>query len=287
MELKRFGDAESFLNRVETYLRNSEVENNIMLGVCTNLKNKKEMDKNNYFAVIEEDSEIKLAAMMTPPNNLTLYTEEKNYNEAVKRIADSLIKEGWEVSGVITSNELSKAFADLWVQETDCGIRKGMNMRIYELNEVNFPKRNSGRLRLAVQEDLPLVQQWTYEMSAAIGEHQSKEYCFELAEKKVKDEYVYLWEDNGQIVSMAAKARPTKTGVVVNLVYTPKELRNKGYASSCVAALSKLLLNMGYSYCSLFTDLSNPISNSIYMKIGYKPICDMDEYKFVKEGINS
>jgi uncharacterized protein len=281
MELKRFSNAGDFLNRVEGYLRKSEIENNIMLGVCTNLKIKKELDKNNYFAAVEEAGEIKFAAMMTPPNNLTLYTKEKEFAEAIRLIADSLIEEGWTVSGIVTSNELSQAFADLWVVKTGCKIRKGMNMRIYELREVNPPKYNKGRLRLASTEDLPLVQQWTLEMSAQIGEHQTREHCFELAEKKVKDEYVYLWEDEGKVVSMAAKARPTETGVVVNLVYTPKELRNKGYASSCVAALSQLLLDAGHIYCSLFTDLSNPISNSIYMKMGYKPVCDMDEYKFV------
>lgn len=285
MKLKRYDNSEDFLSSIEAYLRKSEVENNIMLGVCTNLKNKKELDKDNYFAVVEESGEAILAAMMTPPNNLTLYTEEKNFSEAIEIVADNLIEEGWTVSGIVTSNEMSKTFADLWISKTNCDIKKGMNMRIYELRKVNPPKNNRGKLRIATLKDLPLVQQWTYEMSEQIGEHQTKEYCFELAEKKVKDEYVYLWEDEGKVVSMAAKARPTETGVVVNLVYTPKESRNKGYASSCVAALSQLLLDLGHSYCSLFTDLSNPISNSIYIKMGYKPICDMDEYKFVKRGI--
>ena len=282
MDLKKFNSAEDFLNSVEAYLRKNEVENNIMLGVCINFKNKKELDKKNYFAVVEEQGEIKLAAMMTPPNNLTMYTEEKNFSEAIKLVADNLIEEGWNVAGVVTSNELSKAFTDLWTSIIGCGIRKGMNMRIYELRQVNETKHNSGKLRVATLEDLSLVQQWTYEMSVAIGEHQSIEHCSELAEKKIKEEYVYLWEHKGKVVSMAAKARPTKTGVVVNLVYTPKENRNNGYASSCVAALSQLLLDSGHSYCSLFTDLSNPISNSIYMKMGYRPICDMDEYKFIK-----
>ncbi len=30
----------------------------------------------------------------------------------------------------------------------------------------------------------------------------------------------------------------------------------------------------------LFTDLSNPTSNSIYQKIGYRPVCDFTEYIF-------
>ena len=33
-------------------------------------------------------------------------------------------------------------------------------------------------------------------------------------------------------------------------------------------------------YCCLFTDLANPTSNSIYMKIGYQPIADYLVYNF-------
>ena len=63
-------------------------------------------------------------------------------------------------------------------------------------------------------------------------------------------------------------------------MYTPPEYRRKGYASSCVAALSKTLLDKGYQYCFLFTDLANPTSNSIYQKIGYKPVCNVSNLKF-------
>ncbi len=33
-------------------------------------------------------------------------------------------------------------------------------------------------------------------------------------------------------------------------------------------------------HCFLFTDLGNPTSNHIYQDIGYRPVCDVDEYKF-------
>ena len=47
-----------------------------------------------------------------------------------------------------------------------------------------------------------------------------------------------------------------------------------------VAALSQLLLDSGRKFCFLFTDLSNPTSNHIYQAIGYRPVCDVDEYRF-------
>jgi uncharacterized protein len=48
-----------------------------------------------------------------------------------------------------------------------------------------------------------------------------------------------------------------------------------------VAALSRQLLASGYDYCALFTDLANPTSNDIYYQIGYRPVADFDEYRFV------
>ena len=90
---------------------------------------------------------------------------------------------------------------------------------------------------------------------------------------------VYLWED-GIPVSMVAKTRPTKNGISIGLVYTPPEFRQKGYATSCVATLCKELLNSGYKFCMIYTDLANPVSNSIYQKIGFREVCDSVEFSF-------
>jgi len=51
-------------------------------------------------------------------------------------------------------------------------------------------------------------------------------------------------------------------------------------ASALVAAVSQISLDSGKKFCILYTDLSNPTSNSIYQKIGYKPVCDCINYRF-------
>jgi predicted GNAT family acetyltransferase len=91
---------------------------------------------------------------------------------------------------------------------------------------------------------------------------------------------IYVWEEAGEVVSIAAGTRPTPNGISIGLVYTPPEKRRKGYASACVAALSQRLLDSGYTFCSLYTDLANPTSNHIYQEIGYRPLCDADDYVF-------
>jgi hypothetical protein len=63
-------------------------------------------------------------------------------------------------------------------------------------------------------------------------------------------------------------------------VYTPPELRGRGYASACVAAASQEHLDAGRRWCFLFTDVENPTSNRIYQTIGYRPIRDVRVFHF-------
>jgi predicted GNAT family acetyltransferase len=63
-------------------------------------------------------------------------------------------------------------------------------------------------------------------------------------------------------------------------VYTPPELRGRGYASALTAHVTKTLLGGGRDYCFLYADLANPTSNRIYMNIGYERVCEAADYAF-------
>jgi predicted GNAT family acetyltransferase len=141
-------------------------------------------------------------------------------------------------------------------------------------------KMPPGHLRLAETKDIDLIADWARVFSEeALGETPAEGEAQRLAEARVKLGEIYLWED-GQVVSMAAKGRPTRNSCSIGLVYTPPELRGRGYASTCVASLSQVILASGYQFCTLFTDLSNPTSNSIYQKMGYRPLGDFNAYDF-------
>lgn len=71
-----------------------------------------------------------------------------------------------------------------------------------------------------------------------------------------------------------------QTAIGIAFVYTPPYFRGNGYATSCVAQISQMALDKGFTRCVLYTDLLNPISNSIYLKIGYRAVCDSLMLKF-------
>ncbi|MHB0856615.1 MAG: GNAT family N-acetyltransferase [Anaerolineae bacterium] len=60
----------------------------------------------------------------------------------------------------------------------------------------------------------------------------------------------------------------------------PPPYSGMGYATSCVAHLSILLLERGFRYCCLFANAANATSNYVYGKIGYRLVCRMSEVRF-------
>src|ERR1051325_2553337 len=102
-----------------------------------------------------------------------------------------------------------------------------------------------------------------------------------MVERAITGGRLFVWKDP-QPVSMCAWAGPTARGVRVNMVYTPPDLRRRGYASAAVSALTKKLLDSGRRFVFLYTDLSNPTSNKIYQQMGYEPVCGINEVDFEK-----
>jgi predicted GNAT family acetyltransferase len=85
-------------------------------------------------------------------------------------------------------------------------------------------------------------------------------------------------------VSVVGNAPPVAGVVRLGPVYTPAALRGRGYASSAVAARSRLALEDGLR-CALFTDLANPTSNKIYAEVGYRRVADWEEIRFAPRAV--
>jgi predicted GNAT family acetyltransferase len=152
-----------------------------------------------------------------------------------------------------------------------------MKQRVFEIREVRpLPWPVPGKLRLADEMDLRTVGPWVAAFNAEAHVTVSAGPDA-VARERIREERLFVWDD-GQLVSMAAQGSQTPSGAGINLVYTPPTFRRRGYASACVAALSSHLLATGHAYCCLFTDLANPTANTIYQRIGYRPVCEMSDF---------
>lgn len=281
MQLMRYDSPDEFLAKAQPYLEQEEVVNGLLLGIALRLQaGENRTGERPYLTIVSDEEGIVGTAVMTPPRNLLLYSDREKVGTFVEAIAQNLLAEGWTLPGVLAPAAVSLAFAEAWQRETGRPYHAGMRERVYELRQVNQISWPSGSLQLAEETHIPLVTKWLTGFYKDVGLTHELTYPEERATELIGNKKLYFWQDN-QPVSMAISSRPTTNGITVTLVYTPPEFRRSGYATACVAALSQLLLDEGYQYCTLFTDLANPTSNHIYQEIGYKPRADFDEYRFV------
>ena len=278
MKIKRYDNPFEYLEKVESFLMENEIINNLMLGLLYAAKPEDDFSKNYYGTVLDEDGNLVLA-MMVSGLYLIVYGKEEGFEEEVKEAVKALIAEKIQFPGIMGPKNIANGFIKQYEKESQRTMTLQKNLRIYKLTEVNDIKVSPGAIRLGVEKDLDILVEFYKGFASAIGEPLDLSIVREKTAKLIADELIYVWEDQGQVVSMAKKGRVNKHGIVLTLVYSPPEVRGKGYASSCVAALSRKLLDE-YEYCALYTDLANPTSNSIYMKIGYEPVIDSVCYIF-------
>jgi predicted GNAT family acetyltransferase len=68
---------------------------------------------------------------------------------------------------------------------------------------------------------------------------------------------------------------PVLGGVArIGPVFTPRRWRGRGYGGAVTTAIGVLAAGRGATSVVLFTDLANPESNSLYLRLGYQPVED-------------
>jgi len=278
MKLHRFEDASQFYQQVKDYLLNYEAHHCLLFGIIDTLINYPQIyDKNPYLASVEDGGKVVAVAVKTAPYAAVL-SKVEDFG-ALEEIASDLHAQKELLPGVNALTDEAIAFAQTWQKLTGESYEIEMQMRIHQLQTVEPIAKSSGYLRLALESDRQLLLEWykAFELDA-IGENQEES-------DRIVDYHLnnlaYIWEDKIP-VSMVFSGGSTPNGKRITAVYTPPEHRQKGYATSCVAALSQNLLDSGCKFCFLFTDLANPTSNHIYHKIGYRPVSNWSNYSFIK-----
>ena len=267
----RHPDADVFLERSQEFLMRDEAENVLMLGLASG------RPEDALLLTVERERQLVMAALQSGRNMIV----SRGPASAVEALVDHLTADGISLPGVTGPVEAAGRFSDLWCARTGQGARLHMNMRVGQITEVVVPERPSGVFRQAAASDISLLAEWNEAFNVETRLEATRPGR-EVVTGPVGEGRLYVWEDGGP-VSMAGWAGLTPGGVRIGYVYTPPKYRGRGYASACVADLSQLLLDRGRRFCALFTDLANPISNRIYARMGYKPVCDFAEYNFVEQ----
>jgi predicted GNAT family acetyltransferase len=229
-----------------------------------------------YLVTVGGVSEPEAAALMTVPHNVILTRAPAG---AVGALVEDLGRAEYPVPGVHAPSQTAEAFAQAWSRARGIPNRLTKTLRIHELTRVMAVASPPGEFRQAREAELDQLAAWFEASWAEAGGGLAGQTGMKVARRNFGEGWLFVW-DHGEPVSMASATGPTPSGIRVSGVYTPPEHRGRGYATSCVAALSARLLAEGRRFCFLFTDAANPTSNAIYQRIGYVQVAEVQEYRF-------
>jgi len=277
------GTVDDFLAAAGEFLEAREAEHNLLFGISSFVRTSPELltDGPATFATVSDGSgRVVAATLRTPPHNQVLsWIEELG---AVDVLVEALRYE--RLPGMLGPTEPAARFARRWSDATGQPARIEVAERIFRLERVLPPERPAtGSWRFLESGDRDLIARWLVAFSGeAMPEAPPMPDPGAAADRWIAQvgRIGYLWEDGGEVVSLVGAGGETPHGIRIGPVYTPPELRGRGYASSLTAAASQDQLDRGRQFVFLFTDLANPTSNKVYRAIGYEPVCDVDMYRF-------
>ena len=279
MEVLRSSSVAAFFDLAGDFLAEREAQHNLIFGVLSNYQaDPSQYADAPYLATVLHGDKVVGAAIRTPPWRLIV--SEIDHPGAAHSLVRDL--DGSELPGVVGPAGAAGHFAEAWSELTGAARRLARHERGFQLRRVIPPRPSTGAMVRAGQAHRPLLASWIEAFhQEAMGNVPDQDFDA-TADRWIRGlgRTAYLWIDDARPVSLTGVGGLTPRGIRVGPVYTPPEVRGRGYASNLVAGVSQLQLDSGRTVVFLFTDLANATSNKIYQEIGYEPVNDVDEWEF-------
>lgn len=274
-------DVNEYLAAAGGLLRSGAADNTILLSVSATLKAK----GSHAFGAASPlfgwwaggEGAVTAAMLQTPPFPVVVTAMP---GEAATALADALAGRGWDPRGVNGPSGTSRGFADAWQARTGREASVKLRTRLFRLGTLTPPSGVPGQARTAAAADRDLLVEWFDAFRAeAIDDPGRSE---DMVDDRLGFGGLMMWEDGGRPVSMAGMNRHVAGQARVGPVYTPPELRGRGYGGAVTSAISRAALDSGAAEVLLFTDLSNPTSNALYQRLGYRPLTEFLVLEFAQ-----
>jgi RimJ/RimL family protein N-acetyltransferase len=279
MEVRHFRDAEDALSELGEPLRRAGAEGELSFGILRRLVSEPDAYGGEVTILLgmRSGSPAALVTMTGPyPALIVGFTDVDEVG--FRDLVGAMLEMGRRPPGVHGARRWSEPFADAWRDIAGAEPDVYRDMHAFELRTVRPPRLPPGRFRAAASADAAVLERWFVAFGADIRDVITAEEAARRVALLVAGGDLVVWELDGEPVSMAAVSRRTPWSSSIGFVYTPPELRGRGFASAVTAALSQRELDAGQRWCSLFTDQANATSNHIYADIGYEPKSDFRHF---------
>ena len=133
------------------------------------------------------------------------------------------------------------------------------------------------RLRVAEDNDLRQITRWRSAYRVELLGHRADDPQLDASSAKemaplIAQRSCFLLEAGGEPVALSAFNAMLPDCVQVGAVYTPPELRGRGYARAVVAASLLAARDAGVTRSILFTGQDNAFARRAYLALGYRVV---------------
>ena len=271
-------DVEAFADQAWELLAARPAEQTVALSIIESLRaGQRWSDVAPVFGWYDDGGDVRGAVCMTPPFEMVLAVVP---DEAVAPLVRTLRDEDVAPPGVNGDVRIVERFSGAWLEGTDLQARTTFEQRLYGLGTLQPPDPPPpGRARPGGEGDVDLAASWIRAFQEEAGVHSTD--VESAARAGIAGGRVWLWEDEtGTAVSLAGRTPPAAGMSRIAPVYTPPEARRRGYGAAVTAACTADALARGAEHVVLFTDLANPTSNSVYQRVGFRPLSDRRVVRF-------
>jgi len=179
----------------------------------------------------------------------------------------------------------AEAFAAAWSALTAARVEVAIRLRLFALEELTSPDV-PGSARAVDPDDaarVDLLAAWrdAFEVEVDLAPENVHSRRDGVVQGLAAGTGELVWEVDGAAVAQAT-ARAVMAGMSrIGPVYTAPEHRRHGYAAAVTAAAARWALARGARHVLLYTDLTNPATNRLYPRLGFRPRYDAVELRFV------
>ena len=265
MELIRFHELQRFRDLALPYLTEREAEHGLLVGLTVGAD------------ALPDGA---LAAVVTDADQVRGIGLRLDYRTIVSRVDDpgamALLASAVAADSATRMVAGARPTVEAVRSRITDAITFSMDQVVYATNAVKPPSGAPDRKRRRAEaRDREVLTDAHLELHGWLGASETREDAAVAAERMIASGNLSVWETpTGDVVSTAGTAGPTLHGIRLNYVYTPRELRGRGYAAALVNDLTQSLLDGGRRFVFLHADRANPTANRLYERVGFEAVGD-------------
>ena len=275
MNITYIDDLASGIDRLLPLLNRRSVLYGQLIGILVRIRRAPETfgkEKPHLWLVENSDGELIGGACRTPPHPLQFSVMEE---DVFRALASQVLRDDPSCPGVIGPAPQVRTLANAF-EPRDNPTEVRLTMTLYGLTKLQVKPKGRLTLRKAESADFELVAAWLHRFAIDCnlpdGPMASDRIRRELDEGRID---LALDEAGKPVLMLKAVLLGETRTLRIGTVYTPDEERGKGYATESIAQVVERLLGKEVDAVTLFADKNNPISNRLYLNLGFEHYADI------------